>query len=228
MLRAILFDFDGVLADTEPIHLRMFQKVLLEEGITLKESDYYSKYLGFDDRTCFQAVFYDQRKKLSRSRLEEMLRRKTRAFKVYVASRNVLLPGVKRVVRMLGSRFPLAIISGALRREILLILKSTELDGYFSLIVSAEDVQKGKPHPEGFRYALKQLNQKVFTPEWPLVASECLVIEDSHWGIEAARRAGMLCLAIATSYPQAKLRDADQVITSLKELTVSKLKEIDT
>ena len=144
-------------------------------------------------------------------------------MKELFSRRRVLLPGAKRAIKLMAARFPLAIVSGALRAEIRLILQREELSSFIEVLVAADDVTHGKPHPQGLRLALHQLNQKVYDPVWPLRARECLVIEDSLWGIEAARRAGMPCLAVSTSYPKSKLTSADLVWTGLKEITRASL-----
>jgi beta-phosphoglucomutase len=211
ILKCILFDFDGVIADTEPIHLAMFQKVLAEEGIALSKKAYLRDYLGYDDAMCFTQVYRDKGQKLNTAKRADLIKRKSRYLKAFVKTKKVLLPGAKRVIKILAKTYPLGIVSGALKSEIKLILKANELGTYFKFIIAAEDVKRGKPHPEGYKKGLAQM-KKVFRKE-NLKPSECLVIEDSHWGIQAAHAAGMQCLAVATSYPQSKLNEADWVVS---------------
>ncbi|MDO8461439.1 MAG: HAD family phosphatase [Deltaproteobacteria bacterium] len=210
---AILFDFDGVLVDNEPIHLKMFQKVLSEEGVRLTRKDYYTKYLGMDDRGCLTTAFKDYRRPASPSLVKDLIRRKSRYYQSYIRRHLKFLPGVKTFIKKANEKHYLAIVSGALRGEILLILRLGGLKKFFPIIVSAEDVRHGKPNPEGYRLGLKKLCRRYRTTLRP---ADCLVIEDSIWGIEAAHRAGMKCLAVTSSYPAKKLKKADRVVSRLK------------
>jgi HAD superfamily hydrolase (TIGR01509 family) len=214
VLKAVIFDFNGILVDDEPIHLELFRKVLAEEGLSLSDEEYYAKYLGMDDRGCFRAVFKDNGRELDDAKLAELIRRKAAYYKQTIAQRTVIFPGVKRLVPELAARFPLAVASGALRHEIELILDGIGLKKCFQSIVSAEDVHDGKPHPEIFIKALRELNKD---RREPIRASECLVIEDSKEGIMAAQRAGIKCLAVTNSHPAAELK-ADKVVASLEEV----------
>ena len=215
MLKAIIFDFNGILVDDEPIHLELFRRVLEEEGLSLSDEDYYAKYLGMDDRGCFRAVFQAHGRELTDAKLEELIARKAVYYKQTIAQRTRIFPGVTRLVPELAARFPLAVASGALRDEIDLILSGIGLKNCFQVIVSAEDVAAGKPHPEIFVKALRELNEK---RSEPIRASECLVIEDSKDGILAAHRAGIKCLAVTNSHPAAELK-ADKVVASLEEVS---------
>lgn len=225
MLRAIIFDFNGILVDDEPIHLEMFQKVLQEEGISLSEKDYYARYLGMDDRGCFKAAYQDHGKKLDETTLVEMIRRKALYYRDSIAKRTTVFPGVKELIPALSSRFPLAIASGALRSEIEMVLDSIGLRIYFQAIVSAEDVSEGKPNPEVFIKALSLLNQQVINRNL-IHPSECLVVEDSKEGIIGARRAGIKCLAVANSHPAVELTEARAVVEGLDEVTIPFLEDL--
>lgn len=226
MLKAILFDFDGVIADTELIHFRGFKNILLNEGITLTKQDYYSRYLGFDDWACFKQVYKDRKHNLPQLLLDRLVRRKSRFVKSLLHSRNVLLPGVKRPIQMLSRRYSLAVVSGALRHEVLLVLRKSNLHAYFSVVLGAEDVGRGKPHPDGYLKALKLLNSRNVVSS-PIKDHECLVIEDSHWGVEAAHRAKMTCLAVTSSYSKKELRSADIILSGLKEINVKMLPRLE-
>ncbi len=224
MLRALIFDFNGVLVDDEPIHLEIFQKVLQEEGISLNAQDYYARYLGMDDRGCFKAAYQEHGRKLDKSSLAEMIRRKAVYYREAIEKRMMIFPGVKALIPALSSRFPLAIASGALKSEIEMILEGIGLKNYFQAIVSAEDVSEGKPNPEVFIKALSLLNQH--KTDKPILPSECLVVEDSKEGIRGAHRAGMICLAVANSHPAEELSEADKVVKGLDEVATTFLEKL--
>lgn len=224
MLRAIIFDFNGVLVDDEPIHLAMFQRVLKEEGIPLDEKEYYARYLGMDDRGCFRAVYERHGRKLDKSSLADKIRRKAVYYREAIKKGVAVFPGVVEIVPQLASRFPLAIASGALRSEIELILGSIGLRNFFQVIVSAEDIDEGKPNPEIFIKALRLLNRlKAKTTIQP---SESLVVEDSKEGILAAHRAGIKCLAVANSHPAEELTGAKAIVKGLDEVTIPFLEKL--
>jgi len=210
--KCVLFDFDGVLVDSEPLHLAMFQKVLEDVGVQLNSKEYYEKYLGLDDKGVFTAVLKDYGRPISAAFVQNMIRRKNRVFKQKAEKEAVLLPGVKAFVKKIAAKTPVGIVSGALRDEIILMLKSTGLKEYFPVIISAEDVKNGKPSPEGFLLGLKK-TAAYFRKK--IKADETLVIEDSPWGIEAARKAGMKSLAVTNSYKKKELGKADWIVTGL-------------
>jgi beta-phosphoglucomutase len=214
MLRAIIFDCDGVIADTEPIHMATFQRVLIEEGITLSEDNYFREYLGLDDRACFTKAFAMLAVSLTVYRLNELIKRKAYFVEAAMRSSLKLLPGAAEFIQTAVECYPLAVASGALRSEIELVLKCGGLRDCFQVIVSSEDVSRSKPDPAPFIKALELLNLSDGDPIQP---RECLVIEDSIHGIEAAHRAAMPCLAVANSYPRHKLSHAAKVIDSLAQ-----------
>jgi HAD superfamily hydrolase (TIGR01509 family) len=218
VLKAIIFDFDGVLADTEPLHFRMFQRVLRDEGLPLSERDYYQKYVGFDDRGCFHAVLSEHGRPAPPETIHRLVERKAAMMLGQITTTNVVYPGVVEFVKTVAGRYRLAIVSGALRHEIELILTTAGMRDDFEHITAAEDVLDGKPAPDGYLHALHSLNRPA-----PLLASECLVIEDTLFGIQAAHAAGMRCLALSTTYPPDRLGIADAVITTLKDCDLASL-----
>jgi len=217
-IRALLLDFDGVLADTEPVHLRFFAELLGPEGISLSREAYFAKYLGLDDRSCFRKVFADAGRELDPALEESLVRRKNQQILEYLNGKSVLLPGVADFLRNLQGRYYLAIVSGALRSEIEAVLRSEGLAKLFHLIVGADQVARGKPDPEGFITAMKLLNRDHVPESEILLPVECLAVEDSPWGIEAAKKAGVRVAAVTTSYPKEKLSLADEIIGSLAEV----------
>jgi beta-phosphoglucomutase len=223
MLRAIIFDCDGVIADTEPLHLASFQRVLAEEGIRLTEADYFSSYLALDDRGCFRRAFSENDKDLSQDKLIELIARKASYIEPVMRAQLRLFPGSAEFIREAAAEHPLAVASGALRREIELILEYGGVRDCFPVVVSAEDVTRGKPDPESFLKAIALINERSGERVAP---SQCLVVEDSIHGIQAARLAGMKCLAVTNSYPEQRLSHADRVVRSLAEFSLKKAKTI--
>ncbi len=224
MLRAVIFDFNGVLIDDEPVHLEMFQKVLKDEGLSLDAKDYYEHYLGFDDRGCFKAYYKRAGHILSNTTLVELVQRKARYYRESIENRMVVFPGVKQLIPELSAQIPLAIASGALRSEIELILEKINLRNHFQGIVAAEDVNEGKPNPEIYNKALDLLNQAA--KDGSIVPSDCLAIEDSREGIRAAHGARLKCLAITNSHSENELSDADCVVQSLEHINFNFLQNI--
>jgi HAD superfamily hydrolase (TIGR01509 family) len=220
MLRAVIFDFNGIIVDDEPIHFRLFQKVLGEEGILLTEEAYYSRYLGFDDRGAFSFGYREHHRPLNDAKLAELIDRKAHYYQEAIRNHVAIFPGVKPLVAELTKSIPLAVASGALRQEIETILSTAGLIDYFTTIVSAEDVERGKPEPDIFFKALAALNAKNGDA---IQVSECVVIEDSKEGIKGARAAGMKCLAVTNSHPPNLLHEAHLIVKSLEEVSLTSL-----
>ena len=218
MLRLVIFDFNGIVVDDEPIHFKLFQQVLGEEGIILTEDAYYARYLGFDDRGAFIAGFRDNDRAWTDQKLSELIARKALYYQNAIRNHVVIFPGVKSLIYELAPSVPLAVASGALRHEIATILTTAGLLNYFQAIVSAEDVEQGKPEPEIFLTVLAKLNAGAKPQIEP---ADCVVIEDSKEGIRGARAAGMKCLAVTNSHPAELLGEANVVVKSLEEVTLS-------
>jgi HAD superfamily hydrolase (TIGR01509 family) len=219
MLKAILFDFDGVLANTEPLHFRVFREVLAEEGLHLSEESYYAHYVGLDDKGCFQAVYSDNDRPFTPETIECLVDRKARLLLGQLQTNHVVYPGICDFVTTIARSYRLAVVSGALRHEIEYSLGVAGIRDLFEQITAAQDVRHGKPDPEGYLYALHQLNRVT-----ALTAPECLVIEDTVQGIQAAHAAGMRCLAISNTLSPQELAPADAVTSVLKEEDIASLK----
>jgi beta-phosphoglucomutase len=219
-LQAIVFDFDGVIADSEPLHLRAFQKVLAEEGIELSVRDYYSRYLGYDDVGLFQALARDRAMTMSDEQLESLLARKVVTLQQMLRDGGVLFPGAADFIRAAAADVPIAIASGALRHEILGVLESADLADLFAAIVAAGDTEHSKPSPAPYLLAVERLQG---SGRGALDARRCVAIEDSRWGLESARDAGLRCVAVSTSYARDELSGAELIVGGLGQLTVSML-----
>ncbi len=216
-LQAIVFDFDGVLADTEPLHLRAFQQALGPVGVTLEPSDYYARYLGYDDDGVLAAIARDRRLDWGPDDLAGLARTKAACFRTVVDVCPVLFDGVRDAVRAWADAVPMAIASGALRDEIELILAAAGLLDVFPVIVAAGETPEGKPAPDPYRAALERLRVE---------PARTVAVEDSLWGIESARAAGMKVVAVTTSYPPAQLAQADAIVATVADLTLQQFDEL--
>jgi beta-phosphoglucomutase len=221
MLRAIIFDFDGVIADSEPIHFAVFQRVLGDKGFYLSQEEYYADYLGYDDKGCFAAFLAAHGHPVTQETIDDLVRQKAAAYFDYIKERSVIFPGVCDLIHQAAMEHPLAVCSGALRHEIEFILEQAGIRKAFEHITSAEDVIHGKPNPEGFLHALAALNAqgsgRFMTP------GDCLVIEDSLPGIRGAHAAGMKVLAVANTHRVEELQEADAVTSSLADVVLPEL-----
>jgi beta-phosphoglucomutase len=225
MLQAVIFDFDGVIADSEPIHCRAFLEVLPPFGLPLTEELYYSDYLGYTDVDTLEVLSKDFHVPLDEPTRRRMLDLKSKRFAELIRRDKPIIPGVTEFVRMLrSSRIPLGICSGALRNDIEMILEGSPLQGAFDVIVSANDVAKGKPDPQGFLLALRRLEETLCRP---LEACRCVVFEDSYWGLQAAQSAGMKRIAVTHTYPADQLAPhAERVVNSIQQVTISDLEAL--
>jgi beta-phosphoglucomutase len=223
MLKAIIFDCDGVIADTEPLHLATAKAVLKEEGIIISDEQYFNEYLALDDRGCFTRAFANHGRTLAREQLAELILRKASYVEPLMEARLQIFPGVADFIERVAARFPIAIASGARRDEIDLILRHGNIADYFPIIISTEDVANSKPDPEAFLSAWKLIAE---ASDQEIEPKNCLVIEDSVHGVHAAHAAGMKCLAVTNSYPAELLAEAELIVNSLVDLSLEKIESL--
>ena len=219
-LQAIVFDFDGVIADSEPLHLRAFQQILAEERIELSAADYYSRYLGYDDVGLFQALAVDRAVTMTDRQVTELVARKGVRLQQMLHDDHVLFPGAVEFIRRAAAEVPIAIASGALKPEILSIIEAAGIDELFTTIVAAGDTPQSKPSPAPYRLAFEQLRAKSGRELDP---RRCVAIEDSRWGLESAQGAGLRCVGVTNSYPANEIAGAELVVSGLEALTLSAL-----
>ena len=224
MLKAVIFDFDGVITDSEVLHFRAFNAVLAQHGVELTTQEYYKSYLGFTDVDCFKFLIRQGRLEIEENEIAELVGRKTIIFEDLAKNEGQLIEGVRDFLAMLSKNdIPMAIYSGALLPEIEMTLEDASLRGHFETIVSAEQVKKGKPDPEGFLLALERLNAN---RSKPIQNEQCVVIEDGKWGLEAAKAAQMHTVGVTNSYDAGQLGLAEKIIDHLGELSISDLQEL--
>lgn len=223
MLQAVIFDLNGVIVNDEPIHFRMFQQVLAEEGIPLSQEEYAERFLAMDDRGCFQAVLTDHGRPVTPAEVNRLIARKAQLYAETIQREFAVFPGAVEFVKATAQEYPIALATGALRQEAEFLLQQAGLKQEFSVMVTAEDTTAGKPDPQVYRLALERLNaqQPAYRPSIPPPA--CLVVEDSRHGVTGAHAAGMKCLAVTNSYPAETLAEADLVVPSLEHLQIHRV-----
>jgi beta-phosphoglucomutase len=222
-LQAIIFDFDGVIADSEPLHLRAFQHVLAAEGIDLSAADYYARYLGYDDVGLLQALGRERRIPMTEERVTAIVARKGAKLEEMMREGHVLFPGAVEFIRAAAAAVPIAIASGALRHEIVGIIEQAGVAPLFAAIVSSGDTPQSKPSPAPYMLAFERLRAATGRDLDP---RRCVAIEDSRWGLESARGAGLRCVGVTNSYPPAELPGAELIADGLAALTIEALERL--
>ncbi|USR90542.1 HAD family phosphatase [Phormidium yuhuli AB48] len=225
VLKAVIFDFNGIIIDDEAIHLELIAELLLSENLRPDKEEIQEVCLGRSDRAGLQALWERQGRVLTPQALQELMERKSQAYRQRIQGLETLpiYPGlVDFILKLRLDHLKLALVSGALRQEVETVLDQIELLSQFPVRVTGDDTVTSKPDPEGYLLAVQQLNG--FYPELELQPQDCLAIEDSPAGIEAARRAGMQVLGVANTYPVHMLqRQVDWVVDELGELELDRV-----
>ncbi|MBW8016932.1 MAG: HAD family phosphatase [Planctomycetes bacterium] len=222
MLRAVIFDFDGVIADSEPLHLKAFNLALERHGVVIGKEKYYSDYLGFSDKDCVRVINKDYNLGMGLSDYDDLIRRKGEFFDKLAISESSIIDGTAELIGMLRQNsIRMAICSGALIGEIKTMLSMSGFSDAFEFIVAADDVARGKPDPEGYLLALEKLNS---TCDGEIKPHQCLAVEDSHWGLEAAGAAKMRRIGVTNTYPEELLEPFCEMTSNhLADLTIEQL-----
>jgi HAD superfamily hydrolase (TIGR01509 family) len=217
MLQALVLDFDGVIANSEPLHLRAFQEVLAAGGHSLSAQDYYTRYVGLDDAGMFAAFAADHGLPAGDRWVQDLIRAKTTRMQDLLRDGTLLFPGVIACIRELAAVVPVAIASGALRHEIVLVLEEAGIAGCFVAIVAAGETARGKPAPDPYARAVELLGQSTGSRMDP---ARVVAVEDTIQGIASARAARLRTVAVTTTYPAEALSTADAVVPTLRDVTV--------
>jgi phosphoglycolate phosphatase/beta-phosphoglucomutase len=225
MIKAIFFDFNGVIIDDETIQMKAYQEVLSGHEVPLTEELYFGA-LGMDDRTFVRSMFEHAKKPLSDPVLEEVMVAKTDLHRQMIEELP-LFPGVLTFLKAASREFQLGLVSMANIAEVSYVFQRANLTPLFTVIITAEDASVCKPAPDCYLTGLIKLNEKRQQERMlPLLASECLAIEDSPPGIQSARAAGMKTLGVTNTVTEGALRDAgaDVVTKSLADWTPAAVK----
>ncbi|MCP4455198.1 MAG: HAD family phosphatase [Planctomycetes bacterium] len=220
MVKVVIFDFDGVISDSEILHFRAFNEVLAQFDFQIQKPDYYERYLGLTDKDCYKTLIKEGHLPITVDRVPDLVAEKKVIYKKLAESDGHIIEGVRPFLDLLNHHGVIkAVCSGALEAEIQFTLAQAGLEQEFVTVVAADHVAVGKPDPEGYNLTLTRLREIDPT----LTAGQCIVIEDSHWGLEAARGAGMKTIAVTNSYPAEQLGMADQIVANLDQITARDL-----
>lgn len=226
-LKAVLFDFNGVIINDEPLHEKLIDQILIEENLRPRPGEFRELCLGRSDRACLADLLANRGRVVSNEYLDTLIARKAKAYlqQIEVIEKLPTYPGLEDLIFSLkATSCKLAIVSGAIRSEIESVLTRLQVSQDFSLIVSADDLTASKPEPDSYQLAVDRLNQQF--PDLSLQPSECLAIEDTFAGIAAARRAGIPVVGVANTYPFHMLqRCANWTVDYLSDLELDRVQQ---
>jgi phosphoglycolate phosphatase/beta-phosphoglucomutase len=227
MVRALLFDFNGVLVADEAIHIALLTEVLRGHGLD-PPADLARRFLGRPDRDCLREAFAIAERPLDDATLYRLLARKAAAYREQTQRDGypLVTAAIQLLARAADEGRAVGIVSGALRSEIELALRQAGVRHAVKVIVAAEDVRHGKPSPEGYLRGVELLNSLPPLPDRLLHPHEVVAIEDSPAGLRAAREAGLTTLAVAGSVPSEELAEADLVVPALDPALLTRLDEL--
>ncbi|MEM7553656.1 MAG: HAD family phosphatase [Cyanobacteria bacterium P01_A01_bin.84] len=226
-LKAVIFDFNGIIINDESIHRQLTEEMLLGENLNMQAGEFEKVCLGRSDRSCFRDLLANSGRIVDEQYLEKLLQNKTKAYakKLEEVEQLPIYPGVEDIIYKARSReLKIGLVSGALGSDIELVINRANLAQYFEVVVSTDDVTTSKPEPEGYLLSVELLNKK--HPDLNLQPQECLAIEDTPAGIQAAKNAGMQVVAVANTYPFHMLqRQANWTVDYLTDLELERIQE---
>lgn len=227
-LKAVLFDFNGVIINDEAIHQELIADILLRENLRSDSYDFQRFCLGRSDRACLRDILKNRGRVVSEDYLTKLINSKTIAYQQKLSQLETLpiYPGLPEFLTQLQQeKIVIGLVTGALKQEALFVLEKISLVQYFSIIVAEDDLTSSKPEPDGYLLAVSKINQQ--TPDLNLQPNECLVIEDTYAGIEAAKRAGMQVVGISHTYPLHMLqRRADWTVDYLADIEIARVNQV--
>ena len=227
-LKAVLFDFNGVIIKDEAIHQELIEEILLEENLRPSANEYREICLGRSDRVCIADILKRRGRFVTENYLTQLVTRKVAAYlsKLETLEKLPIYPGLEDLIfNLRAAQLPIGVVSGALRCEVELVLDRAAIAQHFAVIVAGDDIKVSKPEPDGYLLAVERLNQKYANLK--AQASDCLAIEDTPAGIEAAKRAGMQVVGVANTYPFHMLqRQANWTVDYLNDLELDRVQDV--
>lgn len=227
-LKAVLFDFNGVIINDEPIHQQLIEELLLRENLRPVEGEYQEICLGRSDRACIKDILSRRGRFVSEDYLAKQILDKTRDYQQKLAQLDTLpiYPQLETCLdRIKTAGIAIGLVSGSLRSEIESVLDRAGLAHYFSAIVAGDEISRSKPEPDGYLLAVERLNRQF--PHLQISPSNCLAIEDTPAGIQAGKKAGMQVVGIAHTYPFHMMqRQANWCIDYLSDLELERIQEV--
>ena len=212
--KAVIWDMDGVIADTAPYHLRAWQEVFQKRGVNFPEDDFKRNFGQRNDTIIRNTLGKD----ISPSEIDVIAAEKEENFRQRVKNDIKPLPGAIKLIKSLKEHgFTQALASSAPIENIRLVIRGLGIENFFQAIVSGREVKEGKPSPQGFLLAAKKLGVE---------PQDCIVIEDAIAGVAAAKRSGMHCLAVTNTHPKTNLAEADLVVDTLEAVSVNDLEKL--
>ena len=228
MLKAVIFDFNGVIINDEAIHQELINEILLGENLRPDPAEYQEFCLGRSDRACLQEILSRRGRLVTNEYLDKLIANKALAYRKRIETLEDLpiYPEVADFLTLLKQRdLKIGLVTGSIASEVEFILDKINLKHYFDVIVGGDEIQASKPEPEGYLLAVDRLNQGDQTLQ--LTPDSCLVIEDTPAGIEAAKRAGMQVAGIANTYPYHFMqRIANWAIDYFSDLELERVEKI--
>jgi len=227
MLKAIVFDFDGVIADSEPTHFAAINDALGTIDVQCSFENYNRHLIGFDDRECFHFAvtqWADPRHHADKDATVLRLRQlKQQRFVQRLAEDGMAaVPGALELITALAGTLPIAIASGATREDIEQVIARFGCRDAFDAIITADDVARSKPDPTTYRVAVERL--AAIHPDLAIAPGDCVAIEDTPAGLRSARDAGLNTLALTTTHPIEQLHDAQHIVRDLSHVSLAQLR----
>ena len=209
--RAVIFDFNGTLSHDEPILCEIFMELFAEHGKPLSAQEYFDELAGLSDPEIVRAW-------LGRDHpdVDEVIEERTRRYRAAVADGSSIPEELRAAVRYAAQRIPLGIVSGAARDEIEPVVQAAGIADAFAVLVSSDDIERGKPDPEGYRRALSLFDGGI-------EARDVLVLEDTEAGIASAKSAGMRCVGVLGTLAPERLQAADEIVERIDVRLVQRL-----
>ena len=219
MLNAVIFDFDGVIVDSETLHHKLFNEIFSPYNIHIPWEDYHHLYIGFDDENAIKTAFKANKKRISKKLIKELIDKKASLFEEALKNKEAnIFPGAIELIKSIPARLPVGLCTGALKSDIEPIINGLKIKKFFKSIVTAEDTKKSKPYPDPYIKCLKELDIKN--------AKKAIAIEDTPAGIHSAKEAGMKVLAVTNTFTSRYLHDADAITSSLEDVNRKTLEDL--